>query len=453
METRWTIRQGAAWHDGTPFTTEDLLFSAKVYRDKELAISSNAAFKSIGDVKATDPRTIVVQWDKPFIEADRLFMYGYMLPLPKHLLETSYQSNKDAFLELPYWSKDFVGTGAYRVTSFALSSHMEMQANDAYVLGKPNIDQVTVKFLQDPNVLIASILAGETEMTLGRGMSLEQAIEVDDRWDGRMEGHASNWVAHYPQMLTPDPAVIKDVNFRRALLHAMDRKQISDRLQSGKAPIAHSILPPTDPFYAAIESQIVKYDYDPRKAAQLIEGLGYQKRADGLFYDSQGRKLQVESRTNAGDDFKEKMLLSTADFWKTAGVDVDVLISPRQRASDKEYRATYPGFDLVRQPFDPERFQTKSSPLPENDWKGNNRMRFSNGEIDKLADDYFVTIPLGQRREIVGRMMHILTDEAVPLGVIYSIEPTLIGKRLVNVGGELAQGVDDTWNVQAWDLK
>ena len=453
METQWTIKAGAVWHDGTPLTAEDLVFSVNVARDETLALPTDPGYKLITSVEASDSRHIVVKWGKPYIEADRLFGYGFILPLPKHLLEGPYNSNPEGLLELPYWTTDFVGAGAFKVHQFVRSSHVELRANPQYVLGKPLIDQILVKFLQDPNVLIANVLSGEVELSLGRGLSLEQAIEVDERWDGRMDGHPSNWVAHYPQFLTPNPAAIKDVNFRRALIHSMDRKQISDRLQGGRAPIAHAILEPANSDYAAVESQIVKYEYDPRKAAQLIEGLGYQKRADGLFYDRLGQKLQVESRTNAGDDFKEKMLLSTADFWKTAGVDVDVVISPRQRASDREYRATYPGFDLVRQPFDPTRFHTKEAPLPETRWRGNNRMRYMNAELDGLIDQYFTTIPLGERRDIVGRMMHILTDQAVALGVIYGVEPTLVGKRLVNVGGDLAEGVDDTWNVQQWDLR
>jgi peptide/nickel transport system substrate-binding protein len=453
METEWRLKPGVAWHDGVAMTADDLLFSAKVARDETLALPSDPGYKFITSIEAKDSRTIVVHWEKPYIDANRLFGYGFILPLPQHLLAEAYAENKEGLLELPYWTTDFVGAGPFQVREFIRSSHVDLRASSAYALGTPKIDQVLVKFLQDPNVLIANILSGEVEMSLGRGLSLEQAIEVDERWDGRMEGHPSNWVAHYPQFLTPNPEVIKDVNFRRALIHAMDRKQISDRLQAGRAPVAHAILPPSAPDYAPIESRIVKYDYDPRRAAQLIEGLGYQKRADGLFYDPAGQKLQVEARTNAGDDFKEKMLLASADFWKAAGVDVDVVISPRQRASDREYRASYPGFDLVRQPFDPTRFRSSESPLPENKWRGNNRMRYSNPELDQLIDQFFTTIPLAARQLIVGGMMHILTDQAVALGVIYGVEPTLIGKRLVNVGGDLAQGVDDTWNVEQWDLR
>lgn len=453
METRWTVRADARWHDGTPFTADDVLFSARVYRDGELALAANPGYKSIASVEATDARTVLVKWNKPYIEANEMFSYGFVLPIPRHLLESAYLGNKDGFLELPYWTTGFVGAGAYRLKEFVRASHMELTASTDYVLGQPRIDQIVVKFLQDPNILIANVLAGEVELSLGRGLSLEQAVEVDQQWDGGIVARPSNWIAHYPQHLTPNPVVVAQLEFRRALLHAMDRQQIANQLQGGRAQVAHTILSYSDGMYPAVESRIAKYPYDERKAQQLIEGLGYQRRADG-FYDSNGRKLAaLESRTNAGDDLKEKILLSTADYWRRIGLDVDVVISPRQRASDREYRATYPGFDLVRQPFDPIRFLSREAPLPETSWRGNNRMRYMNPQLDSLIDRYFTTIPLRERTDIVGQMMHILSDQAVALGTIYGAEPTLIGKRLVNVGTELAAGADETWNVHQWDVR
>ena len=66
--------------------------------------------------------------------------------------------------------------------------------------------------------------------------------------------------------------------------------------------MAHAWLEIGDPHYKDIEPQIVKYPYDPRQAASIIEGLGYARGAAGLFRDPTGQPLRIESRTNAGDD-------------------------------------------------------------------------------------------------------------------------------------------------------
>src|SRR5207237_10202760 len=133
----------------------------------------------------------------------------------------------------------------------------------------------------------------------------------------------------------------------------LHRQAMSGRLQHGQAPVADAWLDIGDPSYKAIEPSIVKYPFDPRQAASLIEGLGYSKGGDGMYRDASGQQLRIESRTNAGDDVKEKIVLSSADYWQRVGVGVDAVLTPRQLASDREYRATMPGLDLVRQPCEP----------------------------------------------------------------------------------------------------
>src|SRR5207302_8838736 len=96
MELTWAIRPGAAWHDGTPVTTDDLVFSLQVLRDKDLPIPSQGPiFESMGTVTAPDARTIVVTWGRPYLAADTLFNGAQILP--KHVLEAVYAQNKEAF--------------------------------------------------------------------------------------------------------------------------------------------------------------------------------------------------------------------------------------------------------------------------------------------------------------------------------------------------------------------
>jgi peptide/nickel transport system substrate-binding protein len=453
METIWKLKQTARWHDGTPVQSADLWFTLIVGQDKDLALTAYPGYASIEAVEMPDEQTVRVLWKRPFIEADRLFTHEFALPFPRHLLEGPYLADKATFLEIPYWTTDFVGAGPFRVRDFVRNSHMMLQAYDNYVLGRPKADEIVVKFLSDPNTLIANLLAGEVQVTIGRGLNLEQAIQVAGQWpDGRMESKPANWIAHYPQLLTPNPAIIGDARFRRALLHSMDRKAMSDSLQAGEAPIAHTWYEYGAPDYRDVERFVVKYDYDPRRATQIVEELGYIKGPDGFFRDGAGQPLVVQSMTNAGDDVKEKMVLVGADYWKAIGVGVETVLTPRQRASDREYRATFPGFDLVRQPFEPERVHGSEAATPENRFSGKNRTRYMNPELDSLIDRYFTTIPTAERLEVLGSMLHIMSDQVIALGVFYGPEPMLINKRLVNVNTARAPSSDETWNGHLWEV-
>src|SRR5207247_689765 len=73
METHWAIRDGTTWHDGTPFTTADLLFTYEISKDRELTQTINAALAFVDNVEAIDARTISVTWKQPYIQADRFW--------------------------------------------------------------------------------------------------------------------------------------------------------------------------------------------------------------------------------------------------------------------------------------------------------------------------------------------------------------------------------------------
>src|SRR5207248_6581696 len=139
--------------------------------------------------------------------------------------------------------------------------------------------------------------AGAVDVTLGRSLSLDEAIQVRDRWqEGKMTLAFAGWLVVFPQFMNPSPPVVGNLQFRRALLHAIDRQQMAETLMAGTVPAAHAFLSPSDPAYAAIESDIVRYDYDPRRAAELLEGLGFTRGADGGYRDTAGQRLGVEIR-------------------------------------------------------------------------------------------------------------------------------------------------------------
>ena len=447
METTWHIRPTARWHDGTPFTAADLVFTATVGTDREVGAFRDPAYDSIDSVEALDPGTVVAHWKRPFIEADGMFTSDRALPMPKHLLERPFIDDRTSFKNLPYWTEGYVGTGAYRVRDWVGGAYLLLDANDDYVLGRPKIDQIEVKFIVDANTLAANILAGAVDITMGRGLSLEQGLSIRDQWsDGWMDARSTGGIVMYPQFLDPDPAVVADVRFRRALVHAMDRQQMVDTFMSGFSSVANSFLSPDFPDYKDVEPWIGRYDYDPRLATQIIEELGYVRDAQGILHDSSGRPLSVELRVTAGDDLNQKVTFSVTDFWRQAGVDAKPSVLPVQAANDQAFVSSFPGFTLTRFKNDLSRlrnFGSQNTPLPENNFRvRGNTSRYQNPEYDALID----------RIGVVEQIVRHLTDQLVQISILYVTEPTMIANRLVNVAGA-SQGSTETWNINDWDLK
>jgi peptide/nickel transport system substrate-binding protein len=455
METTWRIHPNARWHDGTPFTAEDLVFTARVEQDRELALFNSKAYDSVESIVAPDPHTITVTWRRPYINADIMFS-SFGLAQPQHLLGRVYAEDKSSYLDQPYWTREFVGTGPFRLREWVETSHLILEAFDGYVLGRPKLDEVEVRFILDPNAQIANLLAGTVDLTMGRGISLEQAMQARDQWrDGKLDTTfaGTSWIALFPQFVNPSPPVLADVRARRALLHATDRQRLVDVFVAGLTQVAQSYVGPTQPEYPAVESSIVRYEFDPRRAAQLWDELGHTRDAEGSYRDGSGQKLSIEIRTTAGDDLRDKLLFSIVDDWRQAGIGAEALIIPRQRSDDREYRSTRPAFEIVRQPNDLSesalvRLHSSEAALPENGFRGSNRTRYMNPELDALIERYLVTIPFAERLEVVRQMVHHISDQLAVMGVLYDVSPMLISNHLQNVKAEL-----DTRNAHEWDWR
>ncbi|MBM2812480.1 MAG: hypothetical protein HW416_3239, partial [Chloroflexi bacterium] len=335
METTWRLKPSARWHDGVPITSADLAFTMAVVRDKALSDFGDVAYAFIESVDAPDPRTITVRWKEPFIEADTLFTVDRALPMPRHLLEEAYAADRAAFTQHAYWSQGFVGAGPYRLRDWESGSHLVLEAFDDYVLGRPRIDEIEVRFIPDPAALSANVVGNAVDVTLGGGLSLEQALGAVAQWrDGSVVTKYNGWIVGYPQLLSPTPAVQSNLEFRRALIHAVDRDEMAASLMAGRSFAADSFLSPDTREYADTRGSAVLYPYDPRRAAQLVEGLGFARGVDGTFADAAGQKLVVDIQTTAAYDIQVKSTLALADYWQRIGVGTSQDVLPPQRVGD-----------------------------------------------------------------------------------------------------------------------
>lgn len=453
METTWRIRNGALWHDGTPFTSQDLVFTTAAVLDPEIPAFSNVNYRSVEAVDAPDPRTITVRWKAPFIKADGMFGQRLAPPFPRHLLEGAYATSKSTFAELPYWGQEYVGTGPFRLVELDRGSHMLFQAFDSYVLGRPKVDQIEVRFIFDETAIVAGLLAGSVDVTLSRSLGPEHGWTLQRQWrEGRVEwDQIGSWFVIYPQYVDPNPPVILDVRFRRALLHATDRTELAEALIGDPAGVPHGLAHPMESEYPDVERSIVRYEYDLRRAGQLIEASGYARGADGSYQDAAGGRLQFELRA-VPNDAHLKILAALADAWGRQGIGVEQLVIPRQRALDQEFRATFPALEAIGHPVEIERLYSREARLPERGYTGGNYARYMNPELDALIDGYFATVPKTERNRFLAQIVHHVSDQAVVLPLAWRADPTAIASRLVNVGVK-GPNATQAWNAHEWDVR
>lgn len=456
METTWKIRTGAVWHDGKPFTSDDLVFTAMIDQDREIGVFRTSIYDALESVTAPDPRTVTVRWKQIYIDADQLFSTPSTIPLPKHLLEAAYTADKSTFTTIPYWSTQFIGLGPFKVQSFERGSHTTLVANDRFVLGRPRIDEITLRFVPDLNAFTANLMAGSIDLTAGTSISLDQAQAVKAQREMTIEFTLNGyWGVIYPQFIDPNPSAISDVRFRQALLYGIDRQGLIDSFIPGLSRVAHSVITPSNPDFDVVERQVVKYEYDPRRATAMLETLGFLRGADNLLADSAGRPLAVELRTTT-QDLAQKTTFAVANGWEALGMRATTLVPAAAQNTDREFTSSYPGFRLAEGGSSAEVTQIRNlvssqAPLASNDFRGNNTPRYMNREYDALVERMNGTIPKAERLAVVGQIARHISENLPVIGLYYSGTVTVFDTQLVNVSGG-SRG-NSTWNAWEWDRK
>src|SRR5207245_10722726 len=109
---------------------------------------------------ASDAPTVAIRWKAPYPQAAQ--MDATFQALPRHILgERFAQRDPAEFVNLPFWTTEYVGLGPYRVTRWEPGAFLEAAAFDGHALGRPSIDRLRLEFIGDPNTALAKMLSGD----------------------------------------------------------------------------------------------------------------------------------------------------------------------------------------------------------------------------------------------------------------------------------------------------
>lgn len=132
MDTTWRLRPNIKWHDGTPFTAEDLVFGSALFRDTDFPVPPEERLHQVASTSAPDPLTFVVHWKSTVVTAAIPTDFD---PLPRHLLEELYRTEKQQILITPLLGSEWVGLGPYKIARWVEGVEVEFVRFDDYFLG------------------------------------------------------------------------------------------------------------------------------------------------------------------------------------------------------------------------------------------------------------------------------------------------------------------------------
>jgi peptide/nickel transport system substrate-binding protein len=459
MEVTYKLRPDANWHDGTPFSADDMVFSWEVGRDPAVPNGNQSAVRLIQSVTAVDAKTAVINWGQTYPFADRL-EHREFYPLPKHLLETAYRTNKESFISQPYFTDEYVGTGPFKVSQWDHGSYLDLVANDNYFLGRPKLDRIRVQFIADPNTVVANLRAGTVNAFFPPGgPEYEDALPLQREWSTSGRGTVLNesvrWTFVEPKKnAAAQPADLTDPRVRQAILMAIDRQTLAQATLGDLGVVADSWVHPRFAYYPQVKDGITQYPLDPRRAAALLTEVGWTPGSDGIVQKN-GARFQMNLRHQQD---RERDAAVVRENLKTIGVDAQLEPLTRFQLRDAEARADFTGVEITNNPMGGlsavRRFATDQTPTAANRYAGTNRGAYSDPEWDSIGQRMRVTLEDNQRLALERDLLRVFSAQLPALPMYFEIQviPVQGLKGVVPVSGVAHTGnIMHTTNAHEWE--
>ncbi|KQY57159.1 ABC transporter substrate-binding protein [Nocardioides sp. Root140] len=249
------LRDDVRFHDGKPFTSEDVKFSIRTIADPKWAVQLQRTAAAVTGFDTSDPHAITLTFDRPLSNI-------------LDLLDIVPIVDKDTFSQVKAGT-GYNGTGAFRFDEWKPNSEISFSRNDDYWGGKPHLDGVDVKIVPDPQAQAAGIRSGQYDLLLGATARDAETFSKDPKYEVLdFEGATQQTYVGF-NLKNPD---LKDVRLRQAVAFAVDRERILDEVYRGEGIAQNLSWSPGSPAYD--EKAAHHYDRDVDKARELVDGLG-----------------------------------------------------------------------------------------------------------------------------------------------------------------------------------
>jgi peptide/nickel transport system substrate-binding protein len=299
----FTLQENVKWHDGTDFTAADVVFTYEYTKEHPYQWVDNRIVESVEEV---DEYTVKMYLSEPYAVFFQ-DVVGVQPIIPKHIWEDV--TVPEEFLD----PEAVIGTGPYKLADYSQEHGTYLyEANDEYYLGTPAVGEIrfvkvssemNAAALEDGTVDSASVPAEVLEDIEAAGFTV---IDAPVSWNYKLS------INHQKEPLSSK-------EFRQALAYAIDRDAIVEIVMRGEA-VAGSpgIVPPTSVWY---NPETPQYEYNPDRARELIEGLGYT--LEGDFFVKDGQTLELSLIAPASTTYYRDMGQLIMQQLEEVGIDID----------------------------------------------------------------------------------------------------------------------------------
>jgi peptide/nickel transport system substrate-binding protein len=461
----WKLKRGVKWHDGMPFTADDVLFNWEYARNPETAAVSIGSYKDV-KVEKIDDFTVRVQFAKPTPFWADAFVGTNGMIIPKHLF-ADYTGGKSR--DAPANLKP-VGTGPYMFVDFKPGDMVRGKLNpDYHVPNRPHFDTIEIKGGGDAVSAARAVLqTGEYDYAWNMLVEDEILLKLESAGKGRIS-IVETGAVEFIMLNSTDPAtevdgeraslktkhpLFSDPAVRQALNLLIDRASIEKFIYGRTATATANFLNAPE----RVRSKSTKFEFSIEKANAILEATGWKKGADGVrAKDGKSLKFAYQTSINAP---RQKTQAIVKQACQKAGIDIELksVVASVFFSSDAANPDTYPHFYCDAQMYnttmtqpDPQIFMnqytTRELATKENKWQGRNVSRWQSKEYDEVFKQSEQELDAVKRAALFIKLNDLVVSDNYILPVVRRPKVQALKKDLV---AYLTGWDNDLYQIASW---
>lgn len=447
LEIIFHLRKNVLWHDGQPFTSEDVKFTYEKLIDPKVKTPYSADYLLVKKLETPDPYTVKVTYKEPFAPALESWGIGI---IPKHIFQQGEFNSHPA-------NRNPIGTGPYKFKEWKTDEKIVLEANPDYFEDRPPgrrgriypyLNRYVYRIIPDQAVQFLEL---RRESIDAMGLTADQYKAYPEFFKKYNKFRYPAFTYTYLGYNLKNP-LFQEKKVRQAIAYAINKKEIVDGVLLGLGKPATGPFPPSSWAY---NPEIKDYEYNPEKAKKLLAESGWADTdKDGwLEYQYPVSAIRYPARfeftliTNQGNKARALAAEIIQMHLQKVGIKVNIRIVEwstfvHQFIEKRNFEAVILGWSLSR---DPDQFSIWHSSQKE---PGKyNFVSYENPKIDRLLEEGRKTFDLEKRKKIYWQIHKILNEEQPYCFLYYPDSLPVVHKRFL--GPEVAP-LGLGWNFVKW---
>jgi len=434
------LRSDVKWHDGKPFTADDVKFTLELLVDPKFNSWRRTGHELIRDMKVVSPTELTWRMERPFAPYPSILAATFIVPA--HAFDGVTDKNTSPLDKAP------IGTGPFKFVNRKPGDSIEVAANHDYFGEGPYIEKIVYRYVPSTTVLYTQFKTGDIDLVSISWITpdnYQEAKQLANKVVKVMPSSSIECIA-----FNTGKAPLNESAVRNAIYLAFDKESAIEQLYYGVPTSTESYMPQQSPYY---NPNLPKHEYSPEKAKKLLDDAGWVPGSDGIRVKG-GVRLSFTNSTTAGNQLREQLQQFLQQTLKDVGIEMKIQNMPAAVLFadfwlKSQFHSIMHGQDYLTgaDPDTSDFFLSTNSAAKGGG--GLNFWQYANPEVDKLLAEGGKLFVPEQRRPIYAKIQEIVRND-LPFITMFQNARVRGYKEGINGYAANVNVRIDTWNITDW---